>query len=174
VLVYLEWASPAPGLSPAAQEQIDAQITRLAKKEIGDDRSATEYANARSFVERPYLKPPAKDVFAFFTIEGFDGGKNYSAYLAIFAGSSAGYRLVAYGPVGGKGADVDLRYVRIERPFFILRSDEFLELRNAEEYGVETIYYRWQVRDRKLIEDETPYTLTKNGLVPVRRKQPEH
>lgn len=156
-LVVVLNVTDATALTQQDRATINTQLDQLVKKEIGDDQSASEFREARSIVERVYSHPPAKDAFAFFTIEGFGGGNNYSYFLAVFTPEKNGYRIVGSSRVGGKAKQIDFSYVKVEGNRFYLRSGEFHDLLIADEYGTTKIYYRWWLDGHRLRSDGRVY-----------------
>ncbi|MDY0164125.1 hypothetical protein [Desulfobotulus sp.] len=104
------------------------------------DTNAGEHRKARQI---HYVKDKAGMALVFFTVEGFNGGNNYTFYLAIFEPSwkfdpSKGeaqqrnvsniskYRLVGYSPVGGKGwRSVDFAKFTVENKQITLQTKEY-------------------------------------------------
>lgn len=102
------------------------------------DTDAVEHRKARQI---HYVK--AAMVLVFFTIEGFDGGNNYTFYLAVFepswkfdrsnreaqqhnASNISKFRLVGYSPVGGKGwRSVDFSKFTVEKKQITLQTKEY-------------------------------------------------
>lgn len=81
--------------------RVDTLVTLL------KDAHATEFKKAR----HTYIDGSRAFGIVFFTLEGFDGGNNYTQYLALFRARSEStttksiestFQLVAYTPVGGK------------------------------------------------------------------------
>lgn len=103
------------------------------------DSDAVEHRKARQI---HYVKDQGL-VLVFFTIEGFNGGNNYTFYLAVFqpswkfdpskgeaqqrnAENIAKYKLVGYSPIGGKGKRfVDFTKFAVEKRQITLQTKEY-------------------------------------------------
>ena len=117
-----------------ADSATDSLVTLLV------DTDAKEHRKAR---HTHYVKDKAGLVLVFFTIEGFNGGNNYTFYLAVFqpswkldpskgeaqqrnAENIAKYKLVGYSPIGGKGKRfVDFKQVAVEKGQITLQTKEY-------------------------------------------------
>ncbi len=96
------------------------------------DGAAAEYRAAR----RIHTPDPASGVaYVFFALEGFGGGNNYAAYLALFtpeplrekgATATVRYRLLGYAWVGGKlWRDVDFDRLTVDGQRITLQTKEY-------------------------------------------------
>jgi len=135
ILVFLLYVAAAPANEPPS---VDAATDALVSLLV--DTDAKEHRKARKI---HYATNNAGLVFVFFTIEGFNGGNNYTFYLAVFKpdrvfdpsrgeaqqrrpDNIAKYSLVGYAPVGGKGwRSVDFSTFTIEKQKLILETKEY-------------------------------------------------
>jgi hypothetical protein len=138
LLTLLIMLSSVPAIS-AENQTLDRAIDSLV--EALRDTDAAEHRKARQV---HYVSGKNEIALVLFTIEGFNGGNNYTSYLAAFEPSWAfdrskgkaqqrnaddirKYRLVGYSPIGGKGwRSVDFTNISVEKRQVTLPTKEYV------------------------------------------------
>ncbi|QSA96295.1 hypothetical protein [Methylococcus sp. EFPC2] len=111
---------PAPVAE--ATKYVDAIVSRIK----GNDPDAEEYAEARKIHVLDVDGDGVKDVVAFFTVEGFDGGNNYHFYLSVLRGRPGSLAEAGTLKIGGKGwRHIDFDRLGLEGGRLIVQTSEY-------------------------------------------------